>query len=31
MIIKVFLQPWVNQPETKRAPYQLDPLLSRFV
>jgi len=31
MIIKVFLQPWVNQPEIKRAPYQLDPLFSRFV
>ncbi|HET9911370.1 MAG TPA: hypothetical protein VFQ13_05725 [Anaerolineales bacterium] len=30
-IIKLFLQPWANQPEIKRAPYQLDPLFSRFV
>lgn len=30
-IIKLFLQPWVNQQETRTLPYGLDPLFSRLV
>ena len=30
-MIKLFLKPWVDQPEIKRPLYRLDPLFSRFV
>ncbi len=30
-LIKLFLKPWVDQPEIRRVPYNMDPLFSRLV
>lgn len=31
ILIKLFLKPWVDQPEIRRVPYNMDPLFSRLV